>query len=228
MAASTLLLQQMAERAAWDASVAGLSHPETGADKRLKKTPLRFLYRTLIVMLTRFALAWIALALLPACQYHARKFAGENPPAGTVVQWPRASYDEVRAYCYDYTAEKSRSFLNAGRMHSGVMDAGGVKLTPEQVQRLVAAVTVSQPKSARTPCYAPHHAFVFFSAGKPVAVFEMCFGCNQFQGHPGEGLPEYIDTQALWTLCKELELPLGKGNEFYTHVVREYRKSAGR
>lgn len=175
----------------------------------------------------RLVLSSLVLAALPACQYHVRKFAGENPPAGTVVQWPQARFDSVRAFCYDYTAEKSRSFLNNGRMHVGVMDPKGVELSPSQVERLVAAITVSQPRSARTPCFAPHHAFVFYSHGKPVAVFEMCFGCNQFQGHPG-GLPEYIDTQVLWTLCKELNLPLGKGNEFYTNVVREYRKAATR
>lgn len=169
-------------------------------------------------------LTCLILLCLPSCQYHVRKFAGENPPAGTVVQWPPAQYDEVRAFCYDYTAEKSRSFLNQGRMHAGVMDPRGIRLSAEQVKRLASAITVSQAKSARTPCYAPHHAFVFSSQGKVVAVFEMCFGCNQFQGHPG-GLPEYIDTQALWTLCKELNLPLGKGNEFYTNVVREYRKA---
>jgi len=178
-------------------------------------------------MKSRLALICLFFSTLTSCQYHVRKFAGENPPAGTVVQWPQAQYDEVRAYCYDYTAEKSRSFLNNGRIHAGVMDPSGVKLSREQVGRLVQAITVSQPKSARTPCYAPHHAFVFYSQGRAVAVFEMCFGCNQFEGHPG-GLPEYIDTQALWTLCKELNLPLGRGNEFYTNVVREYRKAAVR
>lgn len=178
-------------------------------------------------MITRLLLVCLSALSVSSCQYHVRKFAGANPPAGTVVQWPRAQFDEVRAFCYDYTAEKSRSFLNNGRQHVGVMDPKGVKLSPDQVQRLVKAVTVSQPKSARTPCYAPHHAFVFYSKGAPVAVFEMCFGCNQFQGHPGEGLPEYIDTPVLWTICEELGLPLGKGNEFYTNAVREYRKARG-
>jgi hypothetical protein len=118
--------------------------------------------------------------------------------------------------------------MENGKMHPGVMDPNGVTLTAEQVQRLIRGAVISQPKSTRTPCYAPHHAFVFFDAkGKSVAVFEMCFGCNSQRFYP-EGGPEYVNRAALWELTGELGLPLGKGNLFYTNAVRDFRQTQGR
>ena len=146
--------------------------------------------------------------------------AAAKPAPGTVVNWPGKPFSEVRAYCYDYTAEKNGSFFINGRMHSGVMDPNGVKLSDAQVRRLLAALTTSQAKQSRTPCYKPHHAYVFYGkGGEVVAVFEMCFGCNKFIETP-DGLPEYIDTGALYQLTGELGLPLGKGNAFYTEACR--------
>lgn len=146
--------------------------------------------------------------------------ATPSPAVGTVVKWPGTPFTEVRAYCYDYTAEKEGSFFINGRMHKGVMDPKGVKLTPAQVTTLTDALTTSQDKQARTPCYKPHHAYVFYGAkGEVVAVFEMCFGCNKFEETP-DGLPEYVDTGALYKLTGDLGLPLGEGNAFYTNACR--------
>ena len=156
---------------------------------------------------------------LPSCVY----FGVNAPPVpqpGTQVRWPGRQFSEVRAYCYDYTAEKERSFFVNGRMHAGVMDPKGVKLSTAQVNRLMKILTVSHGKQERTPCYKPHHAFVFYSPqGQVVAVFEMCFGCNKFMETPN-GLPEYVDTPGLQALVQELKLPFGVGNEFYTEACR--------
>lgn len=168
------------------------------------------------------ALATLCALSLSSCTYFGVN-APPIPPIGTQVTWPPANFSEVRGYCYDYTAEEERSFFVNGRMHNGVMDPRGVTLRPEQVRRLLDALTVSQGKQSRTPCYKPHHAFVFYnSQGKVVAVFEMCFGCNKFRETP-EGLPEYVDTGALYALCQELGLPLGQGNQFYTDVCQRRR-----
>lgn len=144
--------------------------------------------------------------------------------------WPGVAYDEVRAYCYDYTAERGSDFIQGNRFHTGVMDAKGVKLSKSQATRLLSIVTTPTPKQARTRCYKPHHAFVFFKGGKSVAVFEMCFGCNRWVATPDFGIPNYIDRTALWNLTAELGLPLdaeGKGNSFYTKAVNDYRKARG-
>ncbi len=173
-----------------------------------------------------FFLPMVCASVLSSCVY----FGVNAPPApapGTKVAWPGVKFSEVRAYCYDYTAEKSRSFFVDGRMHRGVMDPKGVKLTAAQTDRLLAALTTSRAKQERTPCYKPHHAFVFYDgSGKAAAVFEMCFGCNKFEETP-EGLPEYVDYAGLWNLCRELGLPLGVGNEFYTEACRRGRIAAG-
>ncbi len=165
----------------------------------------------------------ISLLLMPSCVYFGVN-AKPVPAPGTVVSWPKSAFSEVRAYCYDYTAEESPSFFVNGRMHKGVMDPKGVVLSAEQSKRLVEALTVSQGKQDRTPCYKPHHAFVFYGVdGKVAAIFEMCFGCNKFIETP-DGLPEYVDTGALYALCQELKLPLGTGNQFYTDACNAGRK----
>ena len=159
-------------------------------------------------------------AVFPSCVAYRGVGASPSPAVGTRVSWPNVQFSEVRGYCYDYTAEKDSSFLHDGRMHAGVKDPKGVKLTPAQTKRLIEALTVSHPKQLRTACSKPHHAFVFFDAkGKSVASFEMCFGCNKFIATPG-GVPEYINYDALYALCRELKLPLGEGNAFYTEACR--------
>ena len=180
--------------------------------------------------MNRRTVPFVALALsalfLTSCAGYRAVLAPASPAPGTKVAWPGTAFSEVRAYCYDYTAESDPSFFIAGRMHEGVMDSRGVKLTPAQTIRLLAMLTVSKEKQDRTPCYKPHHAFVFYdAAGKPVAVFEMCFGCNRFRETP-DGLPEYVDTPGLWSLCEELNLPLGKGNKFYTDACNAGRAAA--
>jgi hypothetical protein len=163
---------------------------------------------------------------LSSCANHFRKFAPAHPAPGTSTNWPGKPFAYVKAYCYDYTAGPT-SFMHEGKMHPAVMDPEGVRLSADQVKRLLRAATISQPKATRTPCYAPHHAFVFYTEkGETVAVFEMCFGCNSQQFYPPGG-PEYVDRQALWDLTGELGLPLGKGDLFYRDAVRRYRREHG-
>lgn len=172
------------------------------------------------------AAALSVLPLLSSCAGYSAVFAEPSPAVGTRVNWPGVPFSEVRAYCYDYTAEESPSFFVKGLIHRGVMDTTGVKLNSAQTKRLLDAVTVSQPKQDRTPCYKPHHAFVFYDkSGKVAAVFEMCFGCNRWVETPN-GAPEYIDKAALWALCQELGLPVGVGNKFYTDACNAGRAKA--
>ena len=99
---------------------------------------------------------------LSSCASYTKVFAPPSPAPGTKVAWPNVNYTEVRAYCYDYTAEKASSFFVNGRMHVGVKDAAGVKLSPDQTKQLLTALTVSHDKQKRAVCYKPHHAFVFY------------------------------------------------------------------
>ena len=175
------------------------------------------------LIFVRFLVLLVLSFSLCGCEGYAHRFAAPHPAPGTTVCWPGVPFQEVRGYCYDFTDGTTSDFIHDGQMHPGVMDAQGVKLTPAQVTRLLQAITVSQPKGDRSPCYSPHHAFVFYDAkGGIAAVFEMCLGCNRQKSWPG-GTPEYVNRQAIWDLTAELGLPLGVGNEFYRAACQQCR-----
>ncbi len=179
-------------------------------------------------MTFRFSLraaAALAMLLLASCAGESRFSPDASPAPGTRVNWPGVPYAEVRGYCYDYTAEFSRHFFVNGRMHKGVMDPKGIKLTAAQTKQLLDDITISQPKAYAGGCYRPHHAFVFYDAsGKVAAVFEMCFACNAYVATP-TGLPQYINRDDLWILTQRIGLPVGHGNQFYTDTVRAAHQS---
>jgi len=158
-----------------------------------------------------------ALTLLASC---ASTKSQPGPAYGSPpVVWPKQPYTSVRAFAYHCDADVSRAFMQPGmRYAKGVLNAPGAELSPTQVRRLQTAITVPQTESMRTPCYAPHHAFVFYdAAGKPVAHLEICFMCNKHRAFPS-GLPAYIDMQTLATIIKELGVPLGQGRDFYKDI----------
>jgi hypothetical protein len=143
-------------------------------------------------------------------------------PVGSPVTWPKQSFSTVKAYAYHCDAEPGRDFIQtSGRYHIGILKPGPVELSPDQVQRLLAAITVPQAKSRRTPCYVPHHAFVFFDAkGRRVANLDICFTCNKFRAFP-EGVVEYPDMHRLYALVQELGLPTGTGKYFYRDLYEQ-------
>lgn len=146
-------------------------------------------------------------------------------PGAKPVSWPPQGYTSVRGYAYHCDAEGlSRDFMQpGGQLHKGVLQPAGVQLNADQIQRLQSAMTTPFTKSWRTPCYAPHHAFVFYNAqGKAVAHLEICFTCNKFIAHPS-GLPEYIDMNTLWTIVRELGLPAGSGKDFYKNIYDQQK-----
>lgn len=152
--------------------------------------------------------------------------ASSPEPVGLPVKWPLAKFSAVKAYAYHCDAEEGREFVKpGGRLHVGILQPGPVELSPEQVERLIAYITNPQPKSHRTPCYVPHHSFVFFDAnGKPVSSFDVCFTCNKHQAFP-PGVVEYPDMHRLYALVQELGLPTGTGKYFYRDL---YLKQGGR
>jgi hypothetical protein len=57
---------------------------------------------------------------------------------------------EVRAYVYDYTQEKKSHITIGGRLHKGVINKAGVKLSPNQLKRLLKAIAKQPlPKKIR-------------------------------------------------------------------------------
>lgn len=63
------------------------------------------------------------------------------------AEWLPREIHEVRAYVYDYKQEDGNlSLLHQGRLHKGIINAGGTKLSDEQIKNLMNALeTASSP-----------------------------------------------------------------------------------
>ena len=134
--------------------------------------------------------------------------------------WLPREIGEVRAFVYDYTQNKrSVSLLKGGKLHPGVINDGGAKLSEAQVERLKGAIRSSEERVPGAFCYLPHHGFVFYDKeGKPMGHIELCFQCGNVASSP-KGLPErQWDWDELRKLLGELKVPILKKDEEYTQL----------
>lgn len=127
--------------------------------------------------------------------------------------WPGVKYTEVRAYAWDVHRKGSGSLDGVIRddmtFEAGVLNKDGAKLSPEQVKRLLAAVTGEHDPHPTPGCYNPHNAFVFYNADKkPVAFVEICFDCLIYRISPDDPVPG-IDLLSLAVIFTEHKLPVG-------------------
>ena len=134
----------------------------------------------------------------------AASFGCRAVPSVAPATWPGVPFDAVHAFVYACEADRDKSFLRPdGSLHPGILNGSGVLLSRGQTNRLLAAGRRQVKPKGHTACYVPHHAFLFSSAGKPVACMEICFTCHRHQSIPG-GLPQDMDYDALWTILHEL------------------------
>lgn len=129
---------------------------------------------------------------------------------------------EVRAYVYDYTQEKKSHITIDGRLHKGVINKAGVKLSPNQLKRLIKAIA-KQPLPKKilplADCYWPHHGFVFFDeTGQILAHAEVCLQCNRHRGYKILELSYYWDLKDIRKLIGELKLPIFEDDKKYTQL----------
>ena len=129
---------------------------------------------------------------------------------------------EVRAYVYDYTQEEKSHITIEGRLHKGVINKAGVKLSADQKERLIKAIA-KQPLPNKIPpladCYWPHHGFVFYDKeGGVLAHAEVCLQCNRHRGYKILELSPYWNLKEVGKLITELKLPILKGDEEYTQL----------
>lgn len=137
--------------------------------------------------------------------------------------WLPREVHEVRGYVYDYTQEKGNvSLLKQGRLHKGIINAGGSKLSDEQIERLKEALKSSEKRKSGAFCYMPHHGFVFFDKeGKAMGHIELCFQCGNVANSP-KGLPEVEwNWKELQALLEELKVPILEAKESYTKLYEE-------
>jgi hypothetical protein len=149
---------------------------------------------------------WRAFAILLLLPFPA--FAGS---------WPDMSYSEVRGYGYNHKwpiiDSKGRQLIAAplvddGKLGSSVVNKSGARLNPEQIQRVIRAITGEHPAHLTARCWKPHHGFVFYNAqGKAVAWVEICFECGYARASPEIPDHSYDDMDSLWKLTEELKLP---------------------
>jgi hypothetical protein len=142
------------------------------------------------------------------------------------AEWLPREIHEVRAYVYDFTVGmKYISLLRDGKLHPGVINTDGAKLSDDQTKRLLAALQSTEERAQGFRCYSPHHGFVFFDEeGHPMGHIELCFQCGNVQNSP-EGLPEVEWNWAeIKKLLVELKIPLLKENEDYTKLYEESKK----
>ncbi len=143
------------------------------------------------------------------------------------ASWPGARYPEVRAYAYNLKGDGPKPIIENGTLSKTATSKTGVPLTPQQVQRLVAAVTGKHPSHPHAACFNPRHAFVFYDAAHaPRAWIEVCFECLNNQSEPN-GIAGDADFPALAELCAELRLPSSPGRDF-RKSFDEFRGSFGK
>ena len=133
-------------------------------------------------------------------------------------RWLPREIKEVRAYVYDYKQEpKNMSLLKDGRLHTGIINTGGSKLSDDQIKRLKKALVSSEPRQAGALCYMPHHGFIFFdSRGKAMGHIELCFQCGNVDYSP-RGLPDREwNWKEMKLILEELKIPVLKKDEQYT------------
>jgi hypothetical protein len=179
-----------------------------------KLSPFSFHHRMTRLSFLCMGAAILALFGLSSC--------ANTGGVSTAPNWPNAAFSSVRAYVYDCDADDSVSFFQkGGRVTKGVINTGGSLLNAEQVNRLQRILQQPTPRKARTACFIPHHAFVYYdAAGKPVGHVEICFTCDIHRAYPG-GLPTHVDMDALWNLLGELDVARGEGRKYYQDLYKQ-------
>ena len=142
------------------------------------------------------------------------------------ANWLPREIQEVRAYVYDYTQEeRNLSLLKNGKLHTGIINDGGAKLSDEQVERLKEALRSSEEREPGAFCYMPHHGFVFFDAeGKAMGHIELCFQCGNVASSP-KGLPDNEwNWEEISKILEELKVPILKEDADYTKLYEAQNK----
>ncbi len=175
--------------------------------------------------MTRERFLFLCALALPACF----GVGCVSPAASGTGSWPgQVSFTTVRGFTYACEADRDPTFVRAnGELHPGNLTPGGVRLSAEQVRRLMTALNTPTPMKGRTACYVPHHAFVLYDAAdRPVASVDVCFTCHHSKSRT-RGLPSHFDYGALWQLVHELGLPADTTPGYYRRLWEEKVRLAG-
>lgn len=126
--------------------------------------------------------------------------------------WPSSRYDKVVGYQFvNYSSTSSSALADTkGRLTLARLDEVKRReavLSNQQIDRLIDAVFIPDKEPAsHAVCYDPHHIFVFYFKGRPVAAFEACFRCMNSNCRPPSKQRIDVNYSKLAELCLELGL----------------------
>ena len=126
--------------------------------------------------------------------------------------WPVAKYDKVVGYQFVNYGYSTSSPLADSKGRLTLTRLNEVKrkeavLSNQQVNALVDAIFIPDKEPvSHAVCYDPHHIFVFYSKGDPVAAFEVCFRCMNSNCRPASRRETDVNYARLTQLCMELGL----------------------
>ncbi len=140
------------------------------------------------------------------------------------TNWPEKSYDMVIGYqfanpwgCGGLLPEKGIIELDDLRW----LQARSIKLEKPQVEFLLKNTFASENQSPPAGCYEPHHIFVYYSKGEPIAAIELCFRCNQVHCRPEADTFKTANFPELRHLCALLKLGTKQPEDSET-IIKNY------
>jgi len=117
-------------------------------------------------------------------------------------------FSKVELVVYDHIVERGKPLVDSGRLHKGIVANKTVRLSDDEIQKLLSLVTGENRPRLGAMCYEPHHGFIFYdSAGKVVGHLEICLMCNGYYSYPRKGLSRWWDLDGLEKLIKDKGLP---------------------
>jgi len=167
---------------------------------------------------------WIILTLLLF-----RAGAEEPSPA----KLPEGT-SKVALILYDYLVDLDRPEIETeGKMHPGVIPGRTIYLNPQQIDKLLKALTQNHAQRDRLICvYAPHHGIVFQDKdGKVLGSVSICFSCWELKSRTFQKIKSEFYSYWGWSELKEIikdaGLPILRSDEEYTALRIQGSEQAG-
>ncbi len=144
------------------------------------------------------------------------KEATAAAPARVPGFWTPGNFREVKAYLFDPEKGKTRSIIEDGKLHPGVVDSPGARmLVGNQPERLLTALS---GKEGRSPSgrYEPHHGFVLYDKeGSILGHITVSLGSKNGVAVPPATDATDWDMEAIANIIRETGLPILANEEEY-------------
>lgn len=128
----------------------------------------------------------------------------QTEAATKTANWPYKTYDTVIGYQFRNPEHHSLVAVIFGK--SGMVELNKLKTKEAHLNKLETSELLGgcfdAPQVMEVAfCYDPHHIFVFFSSGSPVATIEVCFSCGEVRAWPKNARVNHNDFERLRSLA---------------------------